>query len=86
LVFWVWHSPWVGKLTKTEIDCYLTIIEQRLLAAEEVKALTSRIRSWAEADDGRPIYMFNLTHFLPQLRKSPAFWSSKEHSGGQRLL
>jgi hypothetical protein len=31
----------------------------------------SRIRRWAEADDGRPIYMFNLIHFFPQLRSFP---------------
>ena len=71
LVFWVWHSPWVGKLTKSEIDRYLTIIERRLLPAEEVKAFTSRVRSWAEADDGRPVYMLNLIHFLPQFRTFP---------------
>ena len=71
LVFWVWHLPWVGKLTKAEIDRYLAIIETRLLPAEEVKAFTSRVRSWAEADDGRPVYMINLVHFLPQFRKFP---------------
>jgi hypothetical protein len=32
---------------------------------------TSRVRSWAEADDGRPVYMFNLIHFLPQFRTFP---------------
>jgi hypothetical protein len=68
LAFWAWHSPWTGKLTKTEIDRYLAVIEKRLLPAEQIKAFTSRIRSWAEADDGRPVYMFNLIHFLPQLR------------------
>ena len=31
----------------------------------------SRVRSWAEADDGRPVYMFNLIHFLPQFRTFP---------------
>lgn len=71
LVFWVWHSPWVGRLTTAEIDRYLAIIEKRLLPAEEVKAFTSRVRSWAEADDGRPVYMLNLIHFLPQFRAFP---------------
>jgi len=71
LVFWAWHSPWVGKLAKAEIDRYLAIIEKRLLPTEEVKAFTSRVRSWAEADDGRPVYMFNLIHFLPQFRTFP---------------
>ena len=71
LVFWAWHSPWTGKLTKAEIDRYLAIIEKRLLPAEQIKAFSSRVRSWAEADDGRPVYMFNLIQFLPQLRTFP---------------
>jgi len=25
LVLWAWHSPWVGKLTKAEIDRYLDL-------------------------------------------------------------
>jgi hypothetical protein len=40
LVFWAWHSPWAGKLSKAEIDRYLGIIEKRLLPAEEVKAFS----------------------------------------------
>jgi hypothetical protein len=71
LIFWAWHSPWAGKLTNAEIDHYLAIIERRLKPAEQVKAFASRIRSWAEADDGRPVYMFNLIRFLPQLRTFP---------------
>ena len=71
LVFWVWHSPWVGRLTKADIDRYLAILEKRLLPAEDVKAFTSRVRSWVEADDGRPVYMLNLIHFLPQFRTFP---------------
>ena len=67
----MWHSPWIGKLTKAEIDHYLAIIEKRLLPAEEVNAFTSRIRSGAEAEDGRPVYMVNLIHFLRQLRTFP---------------
>ena len=59
------------QVTNAEIDRYLAIIERRLLPAEEVKAFTSRLRSWAEADDGRPVYMFNLIHFLPQFRTFP---------------
>jgi len=86
LVFWSWHSPWVGKLTEAEIDRYLAIIEKRLLPAEEIKAFTSRIRSWAEADDGRPVYMFNLIHLLPQLRTFRRSGVQGNTSGGQRLL
>src|SRR5262249_3096437 len=31
----------------------------------------SRLRSWAEADDGKPVYMFNLIHFFPKLQTFP---------------
>src|SRR4051794_27618710 len=56
LVFWAWHSPWAGKLTKREIDHYLSIIEKLPLPAE-VKGHPARLRSWAKADDGKPVYM-----------------------------
>src|SRR4051794_6122558 len=71
LVFWAWHSPWAGRLAKAEIDRYLAIIERSLRPAEEVEAFTARIRSWAEADDGKPVYMVNLMRFLPQFRTFP---------------
>jgi hypothetical protein len=71
LIFWVWHSPWGGKLTQTEIDHYMSIIEKLSMPAEELKAITSRLRAWAEADDGKPVYMVNLIHFFPELRKYP---------------
>jgi hypothetical protein len=77
--FWAWHSPWAGKLTKAEIDCYLAIIQKRLLPAEEVKAFTSPVRSWTEADDGCPVYMFNLIHFLPQFRTFPGAPGFRKH-------
>jgi hypothetical protein len=71
LAFWAWHSPWRHKLTQAEIDHYMAIIEKLPLQQEEAKAITSRIRRWAEADDGKPFYMFNLIHFFPQLRTFP---------------
>ena len=71
LVSWAWHSPWAGKLTKAEVDRYLAIIERSLQPTDEVEAFTSRVRSWVEADDGRPVYMVNLMHFLPQFRTFP---------------
>ena len=71
LAFWAWHSPWVHKLTKAEIDQYLAIIDKLPLPPEEAKAIISRLRPWAEADDGKPFYMFNLIHFFPQLRTFP---------------
>jgi hypothetical protein len=71
LAFWAWHSPWVQKLTKAEIDHYMAILEKLPLPPEEVKAIAARFRRWAEADDGKPFYMFNLIHFFPQLRTFP---------------
>ena len=71
LVFLAWHSPWGGKLTQAEIDHYIPIIEKLPLPAEEIKAIVSRIRPWAEIDDDKPVYMFNLIRFFPQLRTFP---------------
>jgi len=71
LAFWAWHSPWVQKLTKAEIDHYMAIIEKLPLPQKEVQAIAARFRRWTEADDGKPFYMFNLIHFFPQVRTFP---------------
>jgi hypothetical protein len=67
LVFSAWHSQGSGKLTQPEIDHYMALIE-RLAVTDDGKDIASRIRSWAEADDGKPFYMFNLIHFFPKVR------------------
>jgi hypothetical protein len=69
--FWAWHSQGSGKLTQAEIDQYLAIIEKLPLPEKEVQAFAARVRPWAEADDGKPVYMFNLIHFFPQLQTFP---------------
>lgn len=69
--FWAWHSQGAGKLTQTEIDQYLANIEKLPLPEEEVRAFSARVRLWAEADDGKPVYMFNLMHFFPRLQLFP---------------
>ena len=71
LAFWVWHSQGAGKLTQAEIDQYLAMIEKLPLPEKGVQAFTARLRPWAEADDGKPIYMFNLIHFFPKLQTFP---------------
>jgi hypothetical protein len=72
LGFWLWHSPLKGKLTREEIDRYLGAAEKQLaLPAEEKAEALARIRAWAEADDGQPVYMLNLIRFFPQLRSFP---------------
>src|SRR5262245_16591876 len=71
VVFWAWHSQGAGKLTHAEIDQYLAMIEKLPLPEQRVQEFTARLRPWAEADDGKPVYMFNLIHFFPQLHRFP---------------
>lgn len=73
-LYWIfcrWHSQGRGKLTKMEIDRYIAIIEELPLPTEETKAVCDRIRRWAEADDGKPVYMLNLITFFKELRSFP---------------
>ncbi len=69
--FWAWHSQGRGKLTQAEIDQYVAIIEKLPLPKKAVQAFIARLRPWAEADDGKPVYMFNLIHFFPRLQPFP---------------
>jgi hypothetical protein len=71
VAFWAWHSQGAGKLTAAEIDQYLAIIEKLPLPEKGVQAFTARLRPWAEADDGKPVYMFNLIHFFPRVQPFP---------------
>jgi hypothetical protein len=71
LAFWFWHSPIRRKLTREEIDRYLGEAEKLLLPADEMRAALARLRAWAEADDGKPVYMLNLMRYYPQLRSFP---------------
>src|SRR5215475_7267497 len=71
VAFWAWHSQGAGKLTRAEIDQYLAIIEKLPLPEKGVQAFIARLRSWAEADDGKPVYMFNLMHFFPRIQTFP---------------
>ena len=71
LGFLGWHSQGGGKLTQAEIDRYVAIIEKLPLPEKAVQAFIARLRPWAEADDGKPVYMFNLIHFFPKLQPFP---------------
>src|SRR5258707_4248835 len=71
LAFWAWHSQGRGKLTQAEIDQYVAIIAKLPLPEKGVQAFIARLRPWAEADDGKPVYMFNLIHFFPGLQPFP---------------
>jgi hypothetical protein len=72
VAFWLWHSRGAGKLTQAEIDQYIAIVEKLPLPEHAVKAFVARLRPWAEADDGKPVYMFNLIHFFPKLQPFPS--------------
>ena len=72
VVFWAWHSQGAGKLTQAEINQYLATIEKLPLPENGVQAFIARLRLWAEADDGKPVYMFNLIHFFPRLQTFPS--------------
>ena len=71
VAFWAWHSQGAGKLTQAEIDRYLAIIEKLPLPEKGVQAFIARLRPWAEADDGKPVYMFNLMRFFPRVQRFP---------------
>src|SRR5262245_58739677 len=71
LVFSAWHSQGGGRLTQTEIDQYIANIEKLPLPAKAVQAFVARLRPWAEADDGKPVYMFNLIQFFPRVQLFP---------------
>src|SRR5262245_20133735 len=71
LAFCTWHSQGGGKLTQSEIDLYIANIKKLPLPEEAVQAFVARLRPWAEADDGKPIYMFNLIDFFSQLKPFP---------------
>jgi hypothetical protein len=81
--FCVWHSPRRKKLTPEEIDHYMAIIEELPAPAEGIQAFASRIRPWAEADDGKPVFMLNLIRFRPQLHTfagAPEFKGTPEEA------
>ena len=84
--FWTWQTPgWLrGPLTAAEIDHHIGLIEKNLaMPAEEKPAILARIRAWAEADDGRPVYMLNLMRYYPELRRfegTPDFDGTPEES------
>ena len=68
LAFCAWHSQGGGKLTRAQIDQYITNIEKLPLPSKAVQVFIARLRLWAEADDGKPVFMFNLIHFFPELQ------------------
>lgn len=72
--FWVWQNPGVtgSRLGHDEIERYLAVIDRAapMAPAEKAEAIT-RIRAWAQADDGKPVYMLNLMRFFPKVKSVP---------------
>lgn len=69
---WLWQFPGVlrGRLTPAEIDRYIAAIDAQLpMAVAEKSGSLARLRAWAEADDGRPVYMLNLMRYYPALHQ-----------------
>jgi hypothetical protein len=74
LTFSLWQNPGLtqGKLTRDEIDRYLATIEKSLpLPPDEQAQMLARLRAWAEADDGKPVYMLNLMRLRAEVYKFP---------------
>ena len=86
LAFCAWHSQGGGKLAQAEIDQYVTSIEKLPLPEKAVQAFITRLRSWAEADDGKPVYMFNLIYFFPKLQPFPGTRFQGNTGTGQCVL
>jgi uncharacterized protein (DUF1330 family) len=60
------------KLTREEIDRYLGAIEEQIpLFPGEMPGFLARLRAWAEADDGKPVYMLELMRYYPQVQPFP---------------
>ncbi len=66
-----WHSPRVKPLTKDEIERYLRIISKLPLPEGHVEPIVESLRTWAEADDGKPVLMLNMIRFYPENRAWP---------------
>lgn len=66
-----WLAPG-SRLSQAEVDRHLATLEQRApWPAEEKRAILEHLRAWAEADDGRPVYMLNLMRYYRELRPLP---------------
>jgi hypothetical protein len=86
LRFWYWLTPG-KKLTPEEIDRHLEAVERQVPLPEgEMPEFLARLRAWAEADDGKPVYMLNLMRYYDELRPfpgAPDFQGSPEESNAR---
>lgn len=71
VLFCYWQAPG-SRLSKEEIDADVARFEQLApLPPAEKAAMAARLRAWAEADDGQPVYNLNLMRFYKELRQMP---------------
>lgn len=64
-----WQQAPGHKLTPAEIDDYLGRIDRQIqMPADEKAAALKRIRAFAEADDGAPVYMLNVMRMYDKIR------------------
>jgi uncharacterized protein (DUF1330 family) len=57
------------KVTQEEIDRCLEAVEKQVpLFPGEMPDFLARLRSWAEADDGKPVYILELMRFYPEVQ------------------
>ena len=63
--FCLWQQPALitGKLTPQEIDQALAYVDKNLPFDGDKGDILRRLRTWAEADDGQPVYMLNLMRY-----------------------
>jgi len=60
------------KLTEEEIDrCLAAVEKQILLLPGEMPDFLARLRTWAEADDGEPVYSLELMRFYEEVQPFP---------------
>ncbi len=67
---WLLQFPGLlqGSLTHAEVDRYIAAIDTQIpMDPTEKAASLARLRAWAQADDGRPVYMLNLMRYYPHL-------------------
>jgi hypothetical protein len=83
VAFWHWQAPGT-KLAPGEIGTYLGRMATGLPmpAADKAEFLT-RLRSWGDADDGKPVHMLNLIRFhdqMPPVPGHPEFTGTAEEA------
>lgn len=78
-VAWAWHKQEPNApLTRAETDRYLAVVAEKFPIPDGMdKAATlARLRAFAEADDGRDVYMLNLLRTNDRMAEGPALAGS----------